>query len=391
MASATDPDAMMDGGMKRELDLLFDSLMQADAQTSEASEASESKKEEESEKEDPSDTDAITSASFQYALEALGLNPSPDEVAAILAEVGVEPGQSITRAHFHDMVERNSEHDVGLHVVAGLDGGTTPTTTAAAADTSQDSTEGLKRLQSKGSVAMIEPHKISAHSDMYWVEFRKEGWADFPKGFRIDPHNFVIEADVPVSLHALGGGRLSTGDVLVMLDAKGIDKRLPAEAVMGAIKKRMAANGTVHLKFRRGKDHADYKGEYFVALHEVPPLGEIEDGEVLGPIPLGGLADNEGIEAGDTLMAINNEAVAEFHLGTTQFKSMCDAGLARDGSLTLHLRHSEHNVEAHHDALHPGLHKAGFILCGGGCCRSGRNPTATVEEDNAIRSLADAV
>ena len=155
MASATDPDAMMDGGMKRELDLLFDSLMQADAQTSEASEASESKKEEESEKEDPSDTDAITSASFQYALEALGLNPSPDEVAAILAEVGVEPGQSITRAHFHDMVERNSEHDVGLHVVAGLDGGTTPTTTAAAADTSQDSTEGLKRLQSKGSVALL--------------------------------------------------------------------------------------------------------------------------------------------------------------------------------------------------------------------------------------------
>eukprot|EP00946_MAST-07B_sp_MAST-7B-sp1_P001529 g1529.t1 len=330
------------------------------------------------------DEDTISSDSLHSALETLGLNPSPEEVAALLAEIGVEDGQAITRAQFHQMVEQNAEHDIGLHAVAEVTEDDATESTSSGVEVRKD----LKRLKSKPSVAMIEPNKIGAHSDMYWAEFRKEDWPAFPEGFRIDAHNFVLEATVPGSSESR---QIREGDVLLMIDAQKVDKRLPPEAIVTAIQNRMETNGTVNLKLRRSKDHNEYTGEYFVALHEVPSMGEIKDCIVCGPIPPNSLADHEGIQAGDTLLAINNEAVSEFKLGTIKFKSLCDAAMLRDGSLILHLRHAEHNIEPHHSALHPVVHKAGFLLCGGGCCNSGRNPTDEVEENDMIHSLADAV
>ena len=391
------PDELDESDMKEALDFLFDELKADERKASKEQDAQAGEAKNENGDGDGADVtttegvdtidgaDEISSRAFMDALDSLGLSPSEAEVDALLAEVGVEKGQPITRVHFHDMIERYAQHDVGLHEVF-------PEVQRSEDTSSQVVEKTLKKLESKPSVPMLSGEAMGKHSDMYWAEISNAAWNNFPKGFRIDSHNFVVEADVPEGLDAIGGRKISVGDILLMVDSKRVDKKLPPDAVIEAIKERMKAKGAVNLKFRRGKNNEDYTGEYFVALQEVADVGEMQDNLVLGPIPSTGVADAEGIEKGDLLLAINNEAVSDFHLDTERFKMMCKAALTRDRLLLLHMKHTQIENEPHHNAIHPYLHKLGFFLCGAGCCRSGRELESNDDDSRASGlSVVDAV
>jgi hypothetical protein len=185
---------------------------------------------------------------------------------------------------------------------------------------------------------------------------------------------------------------------LLAVDAKNVDKRLPASAVTGAIRHRLRVNGAVHLKFRRHVEHSGYTGEYRVAVHAMPKLGAIGPrNTVMGPLVAGGPAHYEGVRRGDRILAINGESMAAFDLSAASaFASLCKAALLRDGSLVLQLEHAEHNVEASHNALHPHVHTAAKMFFGGGLFsklfgKKGKSGGATKHKSmRRHRSMADA-
>ena len=107
---------------------------------------------------------------------------------------------------------------------------------------------------------------------------------------------------------------------------------------------------------------------------------------------------HEGIRCGDLLLAINNEELSidkgGVHLDTQKFGQICTQALLRDGSIVLHLQHSEHRAEHHHDVIPDTVHKGFSLFCGGGCCRTTRTEDTSDKYNDAIgstKSYADAV
>jgi hypothetical protein len=313
-------------------------------------------------------------------LHELGLNPSDEEVLTLLSSVGLEGMESdITREQFHLLME-NEEHDTSLHAATfGHD-----EEIAAAPET---------LLRKKSAVE----NKGGRHSDMYWIDFKKEEWPDFPKGLTVDEQLRIVSFSVPT------GGTMRTdflppvvSDILLMVDEKGVDKRMPPSKVLASVATRLQTNGAVHLKFRRHVNHDDYTGEYFVTLDAVPDVSAVEDNVVVGPLPVESAAYHHRVRCGDKLLSINDEVVLRM-LDTESFQALCDIALARDGSLTLHFEHTEHRAEVHHDVLHPNIHKGFRAIFGGGCCCPKRgDEDEEVEEysSDAIgstKSYADAV
>jgi len=340
----------------------------------------------------PSETLSVTE--FTNILHEMGLNPSEDEVLTLLSSVGLEGMEShITREMFHMLME-NEAHDTSLHAAAF--GGEAPeegtATEAAAATAALAPPTTLRRKKSAKENTGIR------HSDMYWVDFTKEEWPNFPKGLDVDEQNRVVSFTVPTD----GTMRAdfvapSVSDILLMVDEKGVDKRLSPSLVLSSIATRLKTNGSVHLKFRRHVGHDHYTGEYFVSLHGVPDVGVVENNVILGPLSILSPAYHHHVRLGDKLLSINNEVVIQT-LNTEMFQTLCDTALTRDGSLTLHLEHTEHRAEHHHDVIHPSIHKGMRAFFGGGCWskRAGANDDDDDDDDDedlgrSAKSYADAV
>jgi predicted metalloprotease with PDZ domain len=125
----------------------------------------------------------------------------------------------------------------------------------------------------------------------------------------------------------------------------------------------------------------------------VPDVGVVSKNIIMGPIDTNSDAYHQGICHGDLILSINNEE--HFNaLSTQSFKQVCEAALFRDGKLTLHLEHSEHRAEFHHDILHENVHKGLRAVFGGMCCSSGVNANAGAGDKYQMekgKSLADLV
>ena len=181
------------------------------------------------------------------------------------------------------------------------------------------------------------------------------------------PETTAAGADVAVEV----------GDILQMVGDLKIEKKFPIDEILKIINQLLQSNGHVRLKFRRHTKHAQYTGEYVVGFTEIPHVGEVVDNVIVGPMNADSNAYHEGVCLGDMILSINGEDT--FHaLGTKAFHQICKAALIRDGKLSIHLEHSEHRAEVHHDLVHPTVHQGFQYLFGGGCFRSGNGDGGAV-------------
>ena len=324
--------------------------------------------------------DTLSVKTFHDILHEIGLNPTEKEIVDLLMTIGLDMESHINKEQFTTLMHENESHNASLQEAAF-----------------QSDSTPLSRKMSRKNTEMGAAKNKKGHSDMYWIDFTKEEWPEFPKGFELDEQNRVDGFSGPTTLRD-GFVGPEVEDILLMIDQKGVDKRLNPTDICDVIRTRLQTNGATHLKFRRHVNHDNYTGEYFVAFHAVPNVGQVEDNVVVGPIDQQSAAYHEGIRHGDLVLSINNEYlsgkdVEGLQLDTSQFQAMCSTALLRDGSLTLHLEHSEHRAEHHRDILHPTVHEGMRFLCGGGCCDTKQRGSEGKYSDSVggAKSYADAV
>jgi hypothetical protein len=288
----------------------------------------------------------LSVTSFCEILREIGLNPTEDELLGLLRTVDLDLESHLTIEHFHTLIKEYEVHDATLHEIVG--GTNAPPL--------------QKTLSSHGSALRLEK---DGHSDMYWVNITTENWPNFPIGFKLDQQFRVTKFTPPDDY--IGGSKSSKEmDILQMVDDRKIEKRFPVQSINTIISKRLKDNGHVNLKFRRHINHEHYSGEYVVGFtKEVPNVGVVEENVILGPIDKKSDAYHQGICCGDLILSINNED--NFNaLNTKTFQQICNAALIRDGKVSLHLEHSEHRAEIHHDLIHEKVHKGFRFIFGGG-------------------------
>jgi hypothetical protein len=340
----------------------------------------------------------LSVTSFHAILHEMGLNPTEAEMLDLLTTIDMDLESHLSLENFRTLIEEYEGHDATLHEIIG---GT-------------DAPPLHKSLNSHGSVQRLQKDD---HSDFYWVHITKEEWPAFPTGFTLNEQYRITAFAPPAAflapVQAATRALLidpTTGDptaaatttrrvadekdILQMVDERRIEKRFPSSSIIAIITARLAMNGHVNLKFRRHIDHAKYSGEYVVGFTtKVPDVGMVDKNVIMGPIDTNSDAYHQGICHGDLILSINNEE--HFNaLSTQSFKQICEAALFRDGKLTLHLEHSEHRAEFHHDILHENVHKGLRAVFGGMCCSSGVNANAGAGEKYQMekgKSLADLV
>jgi len=339
----------------------------------------------------------LSVTTFHEVLHEMGLNPTEAELLDMLTTIDMDLESHLSLENFRRLIEEYEGHDATLHEIIG---GT-------------DAPPLHKSLNSHGSVQRLQKDD---HSDFYWVHITKEEWPAFPTGFTLNeqcritafapPAAFLapVQAATRALLIDPTGDPTAAAtttrrvadekDILQMVDERKIEKIFPVPSITACITTRLAMNGHVNLKFRRHIDHAKYSGEYVVGFTtKVPDVGMVEKNVIMGPIDTNSDAYHQGICHGDLILSINNEE--HFNaLSTQSFKQVCEAALFRDGKLTLHLEHSEHRAEFHHDILHENVHKGLRAVFGGMCCSSGVNANAGAGEKYQMekgKSLADLV
>jgi len=215
------------------------------------------------------DTSTLSVKSFHEILHEIGLNPTDEEVKTLLDSVGLDMDSHINKEQFETLMAENEHHNSSLQEAAF-----------------KDSTESTP-LSRKASVKNTLDNKSilpNGHSDMYWIEFTKQEWPDFPNGFTMNAQNRMKTFAKPAAITRTDFILPEAEDILLMIDQKNVDKRLYPADIYKVIAARLATNEKVHLKLRRHVDHKDYTGEYIVAFHEVPTVGEVKDNVILGPL-----------------------------------------------------------------------------------------------------------